>query len=129
MNNEFKGNDRKLVFWYDENAEFADEVDTIKLENAKIYKLTTDNWFYTKYFLETVDKTTNYLIYAPFAKPSDRDNHLADIIYYSRSFYADKISLVMHDLKIPDRLKEHMNRYYKFWNANERINNFALLSI
>jgi uncharacterized protein (TIGR02687 family) len=129
LNNEFKGLERKLVFWYDENAEFADEVDTIELENARIYKLTTDNWFYTKYFFETIDKTTNYLIYAPFPKPSDRDNHLSDTIYYSRLFYADKISLVMHDLKIPDRLKEHMNRYSKFWNSNERINNFAGLCI
>ena len=35
-----------------------------------------DNQFYTKYFLERVDKTTNYLIYAPFPKPDVRDNHL-----------------------------------------------------
>ena len=52
LNTEFTGEHRKLVFWYDEAADFADDIDSIKLENAKIYKLTKDNQFYTKYFLE-----------------------------------------------------------------------------
>lgn len=37
-----------------------------ELEDAKFLKLTPGNQFYTKYFLEKVDTTTNYLIYAPF---------------------------------------------------------------
>ena len=129
LNNEFKGTDRKLVFWYDDNAEFVDEVDAIALDNAQVYKLTTDNWFYTKYFFETVDKTTNYLVYAPFSRPADRDNHLADTIYYSRIFYADKISLVMLDLKIPDKFKEHLNKYPKFFKYNKYIDPFVALGI
>ncbi|MDD4503804.1 MAG: BREX-1 system phosphatase PglZ type A, partial [Clostridiaceae bacterium] len=129
LNSEFKSSDRKLVFWYDDNAEFVDEVDFIILDNAKVYKLKPDNWFYTKYFFEMVDKTTNYLIYAPFSKPPDRDNHLADTIYYSKLFYADKISLIMLDLKIPDKFKEQLKAYPKFWNANERIDRFTALGI
>jgi uncharacterized protein (TIGR02687 family) len=129
LNNEFKGTERKLVFWYDDNAEFVDEVDSIILDNAKVYKLQIDNWFYTKYILEMVDKTTNYLVYAPFSKPADRDNHLTDTVYYSKLFYADKISLIMLDLKIPDRFKEHIKIYPKFWNSNERIDKFTALGI
>lgn len=129
LNSEFKGSDRKLVFWYDDNAEFVDEVDSIVLDNAQVYKLEPDNWFYTKYFFELVDKATNYLVYAPFSKPADRDNHLADMVYYSKLFYADKISLIMLDLKIPDKFKEHLKVYPKFWNANERIDKFTGLGI
>ena len=40
----------------------------IELANAKVYKLEKGNQFYTKYFLEKEDTTTNYLIYAPFPK-------------------------------------------------------------
>ena len=36
LNTEFTGEHRKLVFWYDEAADFADDIDSIKLENAKI---------------------------------------------------------------------------------------------
>jgi len=129
LTKEFKGTERKLVFWYDDNAEFADEVDSIIFDNAKVYKLTQDNWFYTKYYLETVDKTNNYLVYAPFARPMDRDNHLADMVYYSKIFYADKVSLLMLDLKIPDRFKESLNKYPKFFKYNKYIDPFAVLGI
>ena len=129
LNNEFKGTERKLVFWYDDNVEFVDEVDSIILNNAKVYNLTSDNIFYTKYFFEMVDKTTNYLVYAPFNKPADRENHLADIVYYSKVFYADKISLVMLDLNIPDKFKEHLNIYPKFFKYNKYIEPFAALNI
>lgn len=76
LNAEFAGDTRKLVFWYDEKVEFVDDIDTLELSGAKVYHLEPDNQFYTKYFLERVDQETSYLIYAPFAKPSERENHL-----------------------------------------------------
>ena len=59
LNAEFTGETRKLVFWYDDKAEFAEDMETVELQNAKIYYLQPDNQFYTKYFLERVDKTTD----------------------------------------------------------------------
>ena len=50
LNAEFTGDTRKLVFWYDDKGEFAEDMDSIVLENAKIYRLETDNQFYTKRF-------------------------------------------------------------------------------
>ena len=100
LNAEFTGETRKLVFWYDDKAEFAEDMETVELQNAKIYHLQPDNQFYTKYFLERVDKTTNYLIYAPFPKPDVRDNHLEDTMLYSRRFFADRASLLSVDLGI-----------------------------
>ena len=70
LNSQFELDGRQLVFWYDAKAQFVDDIDNIHLNNAKVYKLEKDNTFYTKYFLEKVDTTTNYLIYAPFEKPS-----------------------------------------------------------
>ena len=37
---------------YDDKAEFAKDIDSVELDNAKIYKLEQDNQFYTKRFLE-----------------------------------------------------------------------------
>lgn len=57
LNTEFTGEHRKLVFWYDDAADFAENIDSMELENAKVYKLTKDNQFYTKYFCpERFDK-------------------------------------------------------------------------
>ena len=52
LNAEFTGDTRKLVFWHDDKAEFAKDIDSVELDNAKIYKLEQDNQFHTKRFLE-----------------------------------------------------------------------------
>lgn len=129
LNSEFTGEVRKLVFWYDANAEFVDDVDTMELENAKVLHLEADNQFYTKYFLECVDTTTNYLVYAPFAKPDIRENHLADTIKYSKEFFADRASLLTLDLGIDERYKPVIQHYIKFFGEKKRTQAFYDLEI
>ena len=47
---EFKGDTRKLVFWYDDKAEFEEDIAGVELENAKVYILKPHNQFQTKRF-------------------------------------------------------------------------------
>ena len=129
LNAEFTGETRKLVFWYDDKAEFAEDMETVELQNAKIYHLQPDNQFYTKYFLERVDKTTNYLIYAPFPKPDVRDNHLEDTMLYSRRFFADRASLLSVDLGIEEKYKPVIEKHIKFFANKERTQRFYDLEI
>ena len=129
LNSEFSGEVRKLVFWYDANAEFVDDVDTMDLVNAKVLHLEPDNQFYTKYFLECVDTTTNYLVYAPFAKPAIRENHLADTIKYSKEFFADRASLLTLDLGIDERYKPVIQHYIKFFGEKKRNQSFYDLEL
>ncbi|MBE6111693.1 MAG: BREX-1 system phosphatase PglZ type A [Peptococcaceae bacterium] len=129
LNTEFAGDVRKLVFWYDANGEFADDVDTLELVNAKVLHLEADNQFYVKYFLECVDTATNYLVYAPFAKPSIRENHLEDTIRYSKEFYADRASLLMLDLGIDARYKGVIQRHIKFFGEKRRTQAFYDLEL
>ena len=86
LNAELCGESRRIVFWYDENGEFAEDIDTLELTNVKVLRLEKDNQFFIKHFLECVDTTTHYLVYAPFPKPDIRDNHLEDILRYSKRF-------------------------------------------
>lgn len=129
LNSEFTGEVRKLVFWYDANAEFVDDVDTMDLVNAKVLHLEPDNQFYTKYFLECVDTTTNYLVYAPFVKPAIRENHLADTIKYSKEFFADRASLLTIDLGIDERYKPVIQHYIKFFGEKKRTQAFYDLEL
>lgn len=129
LNSEFTGEVRKLVFWYDANAEFADDVDTMELVNAKVLHLEPDNQFYIKYFLECEDTTTNYLVYAPFAKPAIRENHLADTIKYSKEFFADRASLLTIDLGIDERFKPVIQHYIKFFGEKKRTQAFYDLEL
>ena len=129
LNNEFTGDVRKLVFWYDSGAEFSEDVDTLELENAKVLHLEEDNQFYIKYFLECEDTETNYLVYAPFSKPAIRDNHLEDTIRYSKEFFADRASLLTLDLGIDERYKPVIQRYIKFFANKDRTQKFYDLEI
>lgn len=129
LNAEFMGEVRKLVFWYDANAEFVDEVDALELVNAKVLHLEADNQFYIKYFLECVDRETNYLVYAPFAKPAIQENHLADTIRYSKEFFADRASLLTLDLGIQEKYKPVIQHYMKFFAAKDRTQRFYDLEI
>ncbi|AGL00734.1 BREX-1 system phosphatase PglZ type A [Desulfoscipio gibsoniae] len=129
LNAEFSGDTRKLVFWYDDKAEFAEDIDTLELVNAQVYHLEPDNQFYTKYFLERQDRTTNYLIYAPFPRPNVRDNHLEDTLLYSRQFFADRASLLTVDLGLDEQYKPVMQKYIKFFRAKNRTQRFYDLEI
>ncbi|MEG0471476.1 MAG: BREX-1 system phosphatase PglZ type A [Solibacillus sp.] len=129
LNTEFVGDVRKLVFWYDAGAEFIQDIDTIQLENAKVLKLKQDNQFYIKYFLEREDTTQHYLIYAPFAKPALKDNHLADTVRYSKEFFADRSSLLAVDLGIDEKYKPVLQHYRKFFGAKDRTQRFYELEI
>lgn len=129
LNAEFTGDTRKLVFWYDDKGEFAEDMDSVVLENAKIYRLEPDNQFYTKIFLEREDTTTNYLIYAPFPKPDVKDNHLEDTLLYSKRFFADRASLLSVDLGIEEKYKPIIEKHIKFFASKERTQRFYDLEI
>lgn len=129
LNSEFQSSERKLIFWYDDNAEFAEEIDSLELENAKLYKLEKDNQFYTKYFFEKIDTENNYLIYAPFPKPDKKKNHLEDMIRYSKQFFVDRASFVCAELGISDEFKEIIQKYVKFFSAQDRSKRFYDLAI
>lgn len=129
LNAEFAGDTRKLVFWYDDKAEFEEDMQGIRLENAKVYYLQRDNQFYTKYFLERVDTATNYLIYAPFPKPETADNHLEDTLLYSKRFFADRAALLLADLGIDEKYRPLIEKHIKFWAEKKRAQRFYDLEI
>mgnify|MGYP006949903584 CR=1 FL=1 len=124
LNAEFTGDTRKLVFWYDDNGEFVEDMQTVTLDNAKVYFLQPDNQFATKLFLERQDTTTNYLVYAPFPKPDVRDNHLEDTMLYSKRFFADRASLLSVDLGIDEKYKPIIEKHIKYFASKERTQRF-----
>ncbi|MCI8661531.1 MAG: BREX-1 system phosphatase PglZ type A [Lachnospiraceae bacterium] len=123
------GSERKIVFWYDDDGAYKEEIDQLQLSGgSKIIKLTRKNNFAVKLLLEHQDLTTNYLIYAPFSRPGDKENFLADTFYYSRHFYSDKFVQLMGDLNIPPECQDEIKKYKKFWTGNN-LQRFKSLEI
>ena len=87
------------------------------------------NWFYSKWLLNESDTQSKYLVYAPFPKPNDAKNPLADMCYYSKMYYTDRISQMSQELGIDGRFKEHLSQYSNFWKNKNRIEKFKELGI
>lgn len=113
---------RRIIFWYDEDQEFADKLDEIVLENAKIVVLTGSNAFAVKKLLNHDDLTSNYLVYSPVSYDRQDDNWLLDIELYSEEFRADLISIWMDEMDIPPTpaMRKQVKHYRKYFNAKDR---------
>jgi len=129
LNTEFSKSDTRTIFWFDDKGEYEDEVSEIQLDNAKLHILDEMNWFYSKWLLNESDTQSKYLIYAPFPKPNDAKNPLADMCHYSKMYYTDRISQMSQELGIDGRFKEHLSQYSNFWKNKNRIEKFKELGI
>ncbi|KPU27971.1 hypothetical protein TR13x_01070 [Caloranaerobacter sp. TR13] len=120
------GKNRHIIFWYDSDGEFVEDIDELELKNAKILKLKDNNSFYIKYLLEKLDMNSNYLIYSSAPKPSPKENYLLDILKYSSEFSTDKATVIMKDLGVKDdSLRNTFKKYLKFFGNKERYKRFA----
>lgn len=119
-----EGEHRKLIFWFDKDQEFAEYIHEIDIENVKMHTLMQGNNFYTKVLLEEEDPTSNYLIYSALDIGTE-DNWLLDTMLYSKTFHADKISLIMDELNIEPSLRSSIKKYEKFFGNKERVKKFS----
>lgn len=122
------GEQRKIVFWSDREQEFIEDIHSFTLEGVKIETLTENNQFYLKYLLEEEDPTSNYLIYTNVELDIE-NNWLADTVLYSKTFYADRISLILNELQIDSSLRTVIKKYEKFFNNKERYRKFQAFQI
>ena len=122
--------DRQIVIWYDESKKFSEGINNIKLDNAELFVLDDDNCIYAKYYIESENPDTNFLVYAPFRKPADEDNFLADMIHYANLFSADMIDILCQELSIDcSKFRDVLSSYSNFWNASARKKAFKDLNI
>lgn len=129
LNTEFSKESTRIIFWFDDKGEYEDEVAELCLDNATLHVLDGANWLYTKWLLHEQDTEGKYLVYAPFSRPSDAENPLADLYYYSVPYYTDRISQMSQEIGIDNRFKEHMAQYGNFWKNKVRIEKFKSLGI
>lgn len=122
--------ERRIIFWHDEDGEFADELDEISLENAKLLVLTGNNNFVAKKLLTVDDTASNYLVYSPLSYASPGENWLLNIELYSEEFRADLVSIWMEEMGLsatPD-FRRLVKSYKKFFAAQARRAAFAKLN-
>ena len=125
----YEGEGRKIVFWYDDDASYQEEIENIVLpQDCELIKLTGNNNFFAKLRIEREEPDRSFLLYAPFPRPDDRENSLADMFYYAKHFYSDRLVQLMGELDIPSECIDQVKVYKKFW-SDSNIAKFKELPI
>ncbi|HLR51545.1 MAG TPA: BREX-1 system phosphatase PglZ type A [Candidatus Avamphibacillus sp.] len=123
-----EGEKRRIVFWTDVDEEFKDDFETVQIDGVKVIHLHKNNQFYTKHLLEEEDPTSSYLIYTNLDLESEK-NWLYDTAMYSKTFYADKLSLIMKDLSMDQALRPIVQQYFNFFNRKENMQRLKAFEI
>ena len=130
MNAEFTGDTRKLVFWYDDNGEFVEDMQNVELNNAKVYCLQPDNQFAT----QALSGTAGHYHKLSHLRPPSPSRMCGTTIWKTRCstpkrFFADRASLLSVDLGIDEKYKPIIEKHIKFFANKERTQRFYDLEI
>lgn len=113
---------RRIIFWYDEDREFQDQLEEISLDGVELLILTGSNTFAAKKKICEDCPTTNFLVYDPRSFTKDDDNWLINVQLYSEEFRADLISIWMDEMGLPATpiIRNQVKHYRKFFRAKDR---------
>lgn len=117
----FEENER-IVFWNDPENEFKSLIEELKIDKVKFIDLENASALETKIAIECGDSSQKFLLYAAQEEPSFANDWLLDIRLYSRSFRADRASVVLSELKLENLLlREHLSTRRKFFDNKDRF--------
>lgn len=118
----------RIVFWHDPEREFLDFIDanaSLQLGDASVQVVRLDHTssLAVKIRLEREDPTGRYLLYAPTEEPDYEDDWLLDMRLYSRSFRADRASIILDELGLGNQqlLRQHLADRRKFFDNKDRL--------
>lgn len=118
----FSEEKNRIVFWYDPEREFEECLDSLKLNGVTVIQMDKTGALELKIRLELENTTTQYLVYSPFTIPAPEDDWLLDMRLYSRTFHADRASIVLHELGLINQaMRMHLIQHQPFFRNQERL--------
>ena len=118
----FKKEGERIVFWNDPEKEFQNTLPFINLDGVTTLRLNEVGALEAKIRLEREEPNSKFLLYAPTEEPDYEDDWLLDIRLYSRSFRADKASILLQELRLVNlHLRTHVSDRRKFFDAKNRL--------
>ena len=118
----YKEEGARIVFWNDPEKEFQTILPALNLHGVNIIQLNELGALEAKIRVEREDPTGRYLLYSPSEEPDYENDWLLDIRLYSRSFRADRASILLDELGLKNlHLRQHLADRRKFFDNKERL--------
>jgi uncharacterized protein (TIGR02687 family) len=112
----------RIVFWNDPEREFQNMLPFLALDGVTKLNLAEVSALETKIRIERTETAAKFLLYSPTEEPDFEDDWLLDIRLYSRSFRADRASILLQELGLTRQdLRNHLAARRKFFDAKERL--------
>jgi uncharacterized protein (TIGR02687 family) len=128
LNRHFHDEGARIVFWNDPDREFVETAPSLLLDGVTVLRLDEVGSLEAKIRLERTDTTGKYLLYSPAEEPDFEDDWLLDIRLYSRSFRADRASILLQELNLHTQsLRHHLSDRRKFFDAKDRLQKLKVL--
>lgn len=128
LNRMYKEEGARIVFWNDPDKEFQTILPALNLDGVNIVQLNELGALEVKIRVEREDPTGRYLLYSPSEEPDYEDDWLLDVRLYSRSFRADRASIILNELGLKNlHLRQHLADRRKFFDNKERLQKFKSL--
>lgn len=129
LNRIFHEENERIVFWNDPDCEFQNEVPFLDLGAVSLVRLDEAGALEVKCQVEKGDPEGKYLLYSPAEEPDYGDDWLLDIRLYSRSFRADRASMLVDALGLSQqRMRAHLALRRKFFDNRERLGKLQALA-
>ena len=124
----YKEEGTRIVFWNDPDKEFQTILPALNLDGVNIVQLNELGALEVKIRLEREDPTGRYLLYSPGEEPDYENDWLLDIRLYSRSFRADRASILLDELGLKNlHLRQYLSDRRKFFDNKERLQKLKVL--
>ena len=122
LGNVFAEENARIVFWNDPEQEFTEVLKDLDLGDVNLLRLDEMGALEVKILLERQDPEGNYLLYSPTEEPDFDSDWLLDIRLYSRSFRADRSSIILDELGLAHQsMRAHITHRRKFFDNKERV--------
>jgi uncharacterized protein (TIGR02687 family) len=115
---------QRIIFWNDAEREFYIELMNLQLAltDVNIIRLDQESALEVKWRIERKDPVGKYLLYTPTEEPDYEKDWLLDVRLYSRSFRADRASMILADLGLASlNLRSFIARRRKFFDNKDRL--------
>jgi uncharacterized protein (TIGR02687 family) len=118
----FNEEGHRVVFWNDPDHEFEGALSALALDGVTVLKLTEVGQLEAKIRIERTEPDSKFLVYSPAEEPDYEGDWLLDMRLYSRSFRADRASILLQELKLANQsLRPHISNRRKFFDAKDRV--------
>lgn len=126
----FHADGHRIVFWHDPDQEFVDVVTDLGIEGVETVTLQTESLLELKVKLELEDREGKYLLYSTGPEPEPEKDWLLDIRLYSKTFHADRASILLGELGLVNQsMRSYLNERKKFFGSKDRIERLKKLVI